>query len=399
MTRKRLATAGERGELVRLFQIMGRQGAYVVQWGPTGARRQRSWPATKAGKVESKAFFDAFVAEHKQAAGDALMTRGMWLAYIDDVFPSLRPNSRRLYTEAWKHWELFYGAETDAAALTVAQCTGFRRALEERGFALTTARATIKNVRGVYNWAEKSERITVNKWHRFTFRVPKGMKPKPRAEYRADEFLRIWRALHPEQIGQWRAWCLVGLLGIYGNRQHAILALDDAWEHEDEIIIPASVEKTGEEAVLPLLPLTRRILAVARSWRAREGYTGTRVFFPGQRPGRTHPSKQAHYSIQSLTDALHLAEKRAGVPHIPGRAGHGFRRGLVGDLADATGDVGLALQAIGDSLAMAPHYRVRRNDRIRTLLSDRLARMGAETPAEPATETATKPRNPPSHRS
>src|SRR3990172_1774414 len=39
VTRKRLATSGERGALVRLYHITGPAGRYVVQWGPTGARR------------------------------------------------------------------------------------------------------------------------------------------------------------------------------------------------------------------------------------------------------------------------------------------------------------------------------------------------------------------------
>jgi hypothetical protein len=122
------------------------------------------------------------------------------------------------------------------------------------------------------------------------------------------------------------------------------------------------------------------------------------VFYPGQAVGRI-PSKSAHYTIQSYTDALHRAERKAGLTPIPGRAGHGFRRGLVGDLADETGDISLALQAIGDSVAMAPRYRVRRDDRIRSLLSDRLTRMGAEGHHEGATDSATDPLNSPVDRS
>lgn len=378
MTRKRLATAGERGRLVRLYLIAGPGGSYVVQWGAAGARRQQSWPATKAGKAEAEAFFRAFAAEERTPVV-TLTTRALWEAYQADVFPTLRENSRRIYSEAWRHWELFYGPGTAPDALTVEQCGEFRRALAAKGLAISTARSTITVVRGVYRWAENAEKLAVNKWHRFTFRVAKGLAPAPRAEYRADEFLRIWRALDPMKTGQWRAWCAIGLLGIYGNRQHAILALEWDWECEDEIVIPASTEKTGKEAILPLFALTRRILAVARGWRDHDGYGGQMVFYPGQASGRI-PSQQAHYSIQSLTDALHRAERRAGVPSIPGRAGHGFRRGLVGDLADASGDVALALQAIGDSLAMAPRYRVRRDDKIRTLLLDRITRMGAERP-------------------
>ena len=139
-----------------------------------------------------------------------------------------------------------------------------------------------------------------------------------------------------------------------------------------------------------MFPLTRHILTVCRGWREREGYDGPMVFYPGERADRS-PSAGRHYSIQSYWDALTRAERRAGVEKIAGRAGHGFRRGLVGDLAEATGDTGLALQAIGDSLSMAPRYRVRRSERIRSLLSDRITRIGAEAPAQHATTDATAP--------
>ena len=388
MTRKRLATSGERGALVRLYHITGPSGRYVVQWGPAGAREQQSWPATKAGKAEAEAFFKGFAAERVTVNGP-LTTRALWTEYVGEEFAHLRANTKRLYAESWRHWELFYGATTNAEALEARQCGQFRAELEAKGWALNTVRQTIRHVRGVYNWAERTERIARNKWHGFLFKVPTGGEPQPRGEYRADEFLRIWREMDPTNPRQWRAWAITGLLGIYGNRQHAILAMEWDWDCGDEVIIPASVEKTGKEAVLPMFPLTRRILDVCRAWAATEGYTGPMVFFPDKPRGKRAEVRARHYTIQSYTFALHAGERRAGVPTIKGRAGHGFRRGLVGDLADETGDISVALQAIGDSMAMAPRYRIRRDDRIRTLLADRLVRMGAETPAEPATDSAT----------
>jgi hypothetical protein len=385
MTRKRLATHGERGALVRLYQITGPAGRYVVQWTDKGAREQRSWAPTKAGKAEAEAFFAAFTATRAVQTGP-ITTRQLWTEYEAEEFGHLRENTRRLYAEAWRHWETFFGALTPAADLAVKQCGEFRTALEKRGWGLNTVRQTVRCVRGVYNWAERTERIAVNRWHRFVFRVPTGGEPKPRGEYRNDEFVRIWREMDPTKAHQWRAWAVTGLLGIYGNRQHAILSLRWDWDCGDEIVIPASVEKTGEEAVLPTFPLTRSILDVCKGWAVRDGYTGPQVFYPGQAAGRI-PSQSEHYTIQSYWAALGNAERRAGIAKVPGRAGHGFRRGLVGDLADTTGDVGLALQAIGDSLAMASRYRVRRDDRIRTLLSDRIARMVPER----ATESATSP--------
>jgi integrase len=388
VTRSRLATFGERGAMVRLIEVRGKDGRYLVQWGEKAHREQRSWPRTVAGKRSAEAFFAAMRdGMERPATRTPLTTRDLWLRFEADRFPTLRPNTKRLYQEAWTRWELFFKPETPPEALTVIQCGEFRRNLEAKQLASTTVGSIIRYVRGVYNWAEQSELIAVNKWHRFTFRVPTGSKPKPRAEYRAEEFVAIWKALDPTKASQWRPWAVIGLLGIYGNRQHAILSMQWEWDCGDEIVIPASVEKTGEESVLPVFPLTRTILDTCKRWRLESGYAGEYVFFPGRKGATRFP----HYTIQSLTDALHLAEQRAGIPTIKWRAGHGFRRGLVGDLAESTGDLALALRAIGDEVSMAKHYHVRRDSQQRQMLGDRLTRMLPETTPLGATQGATEP--------
>lgn len=264
------------------------------------------------------------------------------------------------------------------------QIADFRRELDARGLATATVKAIIRDVRLVYNFGERTELLTRNRWHLYQHKVAKEKRTKPRAEYRAEEFQAIWRALDPQHAGQWRAWVAVGLLGIYGNRQHEILNLQWDWIAGDTVIIPGDVVKTGEDSRLDLFPLTRGILDAAHRWREREGYAGAYVLYPGQLPPQrgaagANPTKHPHYTIQSLTDAIHRAEQRAGVPSIRWRAGHGFRRGLVGDLADATGDVQFALQAIGDrDPRMAGRYRVRRNDRIATEVRGRAERIAGE---------------------
>jgi integrase len=380
----RVTTYGERGSLVRLWKLSGDRKAYVVQWTEQGGRVQRAFPLTAKGKQEAEAFAKAFVAHAPRAVRT---TRALWDAYQADQFPTLRPNSRRLYATAWAHWEKFYGGHRDPSDLTLEECGEFRRWLDVKaGLGLNTARGTIRVVRTVYNWGEPRDLITKNRWHGYRFKVLKGTEPAPRAEYRAEEFLAMWRELDPAKATQWRAWVALGLLGIYGNRQHAILALRWEWITEDTIVIPAAVEKTGKAMPLPMLPLTAHILSVAKGWRERVGYDGPHVLFAGSSKG-TNQS----YTIQSFWAQLRRVERDAKVPRIVGRAGHGFRRMLVGDLADATGDVGLALQAIGDSLAMAKHYRTRRDDRIRDVLTDRLARMMPEGTPQSATESATSP--------
>jgi integrase len=399
MGRKRLGTTGERGALVRLFlEERGGTKRYIVQWGPKSSRQQDSWPATKAGKSEAEAFFKGFEAE-QQATAEAprrLTVREMWTAYLDAEAEHLRPNTLRLYRDAWRRWEQFISAESFAEDLTVQATHAYRKALDDRKLSTATVQDAIRNVRIVYNWAERHELIRVNKWHLFIYKVAKEKRTKPRAEYRSDEFLKIWKALDPTKRGQWRAWVAVGLLGIYGNRQTEILNLQWPWITGDAVRIDPSVVKTGEESILTLFPLTRAILKVAREWAAREGYSGDYVLFAGQYAGRRHQNKKPHYSIQSLTDGIHLAEARAGVEQVKWRAGHGFRRGLVGDLADETGDVMLALQAVGDrDISMAPRYRLRRNDKVDRAVQDRAARLmpGRADDTDGATKVQPTPEN------
>lgn len=402
--RKRLATFGERGAMVRLFEESraGRR-RLVVQWGPKGARQQASYPATKAGRAEAEAFIKAFTDETAKVAETApqkLTVRALWLAYLAAEAEHLRANSLRLYRDAWRTWEQFITPDAIAEDVTILQITEFRRALDARNLATATVKDTIRNVRIVYNWGERQELIARNRWHLFVHKVAKEKRTKPRAEYRADEFLAIWRALDPAKPGQWRAWGLVGLLGIYGNRQNELLNLQWPWIVGDTITIDPAVVKTGEQRLLGVVPQARRILDVVRAAARAEGYTGPYVFPPGQRDtqrraAKANPSQLAHYSIQSLTDAIHRAEKRAGIERVKWRAGHGFRRGLMGDLADETGDVAFALQAIGDrDLRMAQHYRVRRDDRVDAAVRQRAERLfGHEEAPNGATKVQPEPEN------
>ena len=375
MSRKRLATVGERGKLVKLY-LEEKAGArrYVVQWGPRTARQQESWPATKAGKLDAETFFKAFTDEVQKPASGAepLTNRQLWRAFADSEFEHLRANTTRLYTEAWRYWESFTPPSSIAGDTSIHDILRFRKALDDRGLATATVKGILRAVRGVFNWGERMELIDRNRWHLFVHKVGKEKRTKARAEYRADEFARLWAALDPEKRGQWRAWVAVGLLGLYGNRQHEILNLRWSWIGPDRIDIDRAFHKTGAELSLKLFAQTRRLLDVARAWAQREGYAGDLVLFAGQAAGRRHPSKQVHYSIQSLTDAIHRAEARAQVETIRWRAGHGFRRFVVGDLADATGDVTLALLAIGDTdLRQAATYRSRRDDKIDAALERR----------------------------
>lgn len=388
--RKRIATLGERGSLIRLFLFSTGTGAskvsrYVVQWTNAHKRReQESFPGTKAGRAEAEAFMQSFAAEQGREEAPPLTVRALWTAYLASEAEHLRPNTLRLYRDAWRTWEQFIGENTVCDDITILRLHEYRKELDSRKLATATVQDAIRNVRIVFSWGERMELVKVNRWHLFVYKVAKEKRTKPRAEYRADEFLKIWGALNPELKGQWRAWVAVGLLGIYGNRQNEILNLQWAWIDGDRVSIPSEVVKTGEDATLTLFPLSRRILDVAAAWRARDAYEGSYVLYPADRR-----SKRPSYSIQSLTDAIHRAERRSGVEVVRWRAGHGFRRGLVGDLAEQTGDVQFALQAIGDKdLRMAQHYRSRRDDRVTAAVQERAERL-TESATNLQSETGT----------
>lgn len=405
--RKLLARLGERGSLVRLFEVhRGGERRYVVQWGPRDAREQRSWPGTKVGRQEAEAFLKAYHATLQAApvvAKPRLTLRELWDRYREAEFGALRPRTRQLYAEAWRRLELHFGLETVGEDLDVPAIVTFRRALDGLGLATATVHRTITCCRIVFRWAEASELMARNRWHLYRHKIAKELRTKPRAEYRADEFARIWLHYDPTKPQQWRPYVAIGLLGLYGNRQTELLA-GLQWPSivlegpEARIEIPGQYVKTGEDLVLPMVPLARELLAVAAHWRAEEGYTGPHVLYSGQSPlqrARGNAPTRPHYTIQSLHAAIRRAERATGVPTIKYRAGHGFRRGVVGDVATETGDVALALQAVGDrDIRQAQAYRVRRLDQMRALFARRGEQITERTPqratdVQPMAETTT----------
>ena len=57
---------------------------------------------------------------------------------------------------------------------------------------------------------------------------------------------------------------------------------------------------------------------------------------------------RAQLHDSEASEGLRHAEETGSIPHQPQRAGHWFRRMVVGDLATTTGNVMLALRAVGD---------------------------------------------------
>ena len=134
----------------------------------------------------------------------------------------------------------------------------------------------------------------------------------------------------------------------------------------------------------PLRQGTIAALTVARDHRAREEYAGPWIF-----PPVSAKSAQETYSQQSFWGAIRAAETRASIPHRRGRAAHGLRRLLAGEVNALTGDPVLALHAIGDTdVRQAQRYLKQREDRVRDAFAE-LDRVAAAALDRNATATRT----------
>jgi integrase len=277
-----------------------------------------------------------------------LTLRDLWDAYQLAEFPHLRPNNVRLYKDGWQRWEQPWGPSFPADDASPAMLDEFRRRMDRSGLAVNTQRMAIRIVKTVFAFGERRELLQRNRLASWRFKLAKEKRPTPPPEYQGEEFVRILSVLDPAKPSQWRAFVALTLCGLQGARQHAVLHL--RWEDVDfeagVIHWRAEWDKTGRAWLQPMREGSRKALEAAL--RYREGS-------PWVLPAPRRPDSP--YTIQTLWWMLREASRRAGVELRKGRAGHGLRRMLAGDVATMTGNAVLALQAIGDtSLQMAERY-------------------------------------------
>lgn len=346
MTRKTIASYGPSRATVRVFT----EGDLVrVQWRESGRVLTKSWANTPAGRVEAKAWAKGF-AESREfrrvGASQRLTLRQLWERYTAAEFPHLRENTKRLYGEAWKRWELMQGSRTVAEDVNVKSLEAFRRELEDKHkLAVNTVRMAVRAVKTVFAFGLRTEIVARNRLEAFRFKVAKEKRPKAPAEYTPDEFTKIIAALDPTKPTQWRAHVALALCGFQGARQHAVLHLQ--WSDIDleagVIHWRAEWDKMGNDWQQPIRQATRKALEHAWKWRATLGYNGPWVV-PAPRGKADTP-----YDKQTLWWNLKAASKRAGVEKLRWRAGHGFRRMLATDVHELTGNAMLAMRSIGDT--------------------------------------------------
>jgi integrase len=375
--RKEIARIGKRGAQARV--VIGTvRGApcYVVEYRQRGKRKRAFFAYTRPGKVAAIAFAEGAM-DPTPAAVPTVTLEGLFRAFAQSEFRSLRLNTRRIYTENWGHFERRAGPHTLADDAGMETCRKVCDELEAKGLAVNTIAGVFRTVRRVYRFGQEHELVQKARPLNYRYKVGKDQKPEIPAEYRGEEFRAILAQLPLEGATTWRAHAALALCGYQGVRQNAALHLK--WSDVDfvgeRIVWRAEFDKMGREWDQPLRKPVLELLAHLWTHRA----DGEWVF-----PASRKDSKSPVYSIQSLWLALVKAEKRAGITALKGRAGHGLRRMLAGDVAEVTGNATLGLQAIGDTdLRMAGRYVKKREDAMADAFERLDARDGNRTATRP----------------
>lgn len=386
---KTLAIYGAHGSRVRVCV----EGDLVrVRWRVNGVRKHRSWPDTREGRQEAKAFAAGLSDAKREGAQQPrlrLSLRALWVRYAEAEFPSLRPTSQIRYLERWRKWERFLGRDFIAEDTTQENADQYRTARAQLGIVVNQIAEEVKLVKTVYAWAQRRRLIGQNDLALYRFKIAKEDRREAPEEYRMADFLRILAQFRPIEWGHWRPWAMLTLLGFQGIRTNAARHLQ--WADVDlelgTLIWRARWDKLGREWTQPLRSATRDALAIAWQWRVKAKYHGPWVFF-SKDERKVRLDHEPIYGHQALAAALTKAERAAWVPHVELRAMHGLRRMVVGEIVRVTGDIAAAAQFIGDTdlRVVNRSYLKRRIDQLKGV-ADRLD--AAHAPARKANESAT----------
>lgn len=370
MSRNKLdvvATFGQprRRDRVRVVRVTVRGEPLVrVQWKEGDARRAQSFPDTRKGLAEAKAYgsgmSDRLAAKANTVDVDVISVRDLFEKYITAKVDGWRPRSLQLKKERWQKFELFVGRQTPAHLVTREHLDEFKRAMMLNGRSVNQVKHHITNATAVFRWGVDRDLIPATKvaGYQVKFGRDAARQVVTMAEYSKVERIKILEQLSPRQMNTWRAWTLTVLLSACGPRENAALhlewtdvVLDDPQLADGVMVFGGRVrwnpelDKVGTDRVQYLPGQVAEALWVAYGWRIAAGYTGRWVFFGARK--KTIDTDRP-FGFQAYTRALHEAEKRAGVPHIKYRAAHGFRRGIAKDIYDLTGSEHKAAEWLGD---------------------------------------------------
>lgn len=374
--------------MVKAVEDRGERRVVVYYRDGAGVERRKLFPLTAAGRAEARVFVLGWHEEKQRqmaaAASPAtpvtpVLTHELWAQYAESELSHLRGKTIISYRYHWRRWEAFIGRDTPAAEVTVKDCSRFRAAALTAGASLNQARQTLQIVRGIYRWGV-SARLFVDKGV-LAFRWKRGKddpKPIEPDEYSRAEYELLLQHLNRDDARQWRAWVFLMLAGHHGQRANAVLHL--RWQDVDlaneRVFWDARWQKQGVTIEHPLLWETLSALETARQARERAAHYRVRPHHKSRTAGPerlaaadwvlfAERDKACPMSYSSLHYHLRQAEIRAGVPHRDYRAAHGFRRMVVGEIGERTGDRLLGLEFVGDTdPKMLKSYDRRRQARI-----------------------------------
>jgi integrase len=358
--RKELFRRGRRGALVTVRECLVHGApSYQVQFRDADRVVRSRFFARPGQRAEAMAFAEGVAEEQRQAPAPkpTVTLEGLWALYWQDTAPGLRPRSQTLYREHWRRFALFAGPHLPAVDMDYAILAAFRAELEAQALAVSHIRRLLSQARVVFRWGVNAGVLPPTTLTNYVYRPAKERLAERPAEYRLGEFRALMAALKPTHGAQWRPWVALTICGTQGARQGAVLHL--RWEDVDwaagTVTWRRAFDKTGTERSQPMRDATKAALRVAEAWTGG----GMGWVLPG------YVRDEAPYTIQALWAALRRAEERSGVTRLKGRAGHGLRRLLAGEVNALTGDAKLAMDAIGDrDIRQAERYLTVREDRI-----------------------------------
>lgn len=363
--RKEIETHGRKRKpgYVRVFrETIGSRSLVRVQWTEIGkpGLTTESFDDSRKGLAEAKAFaegvHDRLTAKLPLVSYEALTLRGLWDRYVAAHVNAWRAKTLESATNRWQKMELMLGRNTLCTAVTPERLdtvvTDLLNTLtsQRRVRSANQVRSMVALLTAAFRWAEVERQLlppSLVSNYRVKLSKDAARQVVETEEYREEDRLKVLAELDPRDSRQWRAWALTVLFAYCGPRQTAARSLE--WRDIDlqagTIRWRPELDKMGSERTQPMPSPVLEAFWVAYGWRLSQGYTGRFVFYGVQ---QRRQDRDAPYTYQAYIYQLHEAETRAKVAPILYRGAHGFRRGIAGDVHEATGSMRTAADWIGD---------------------------------------------------
>lgn len=380
---------------VRVFrETVGGRSLVRVLWAePNIGPKMESFDDTRKGIAEAKAFacgvHDRLTGAAPVLAIAPITVRALHEKYAAAKETEWADNTLRLSIERWGKFELFVGRNADAASVTREQIDTLKKALLGK-HSPNQVRHILKVVTKVYEWGVDRDLVPPTKLTNYRVKFARAVQRTApvMAEYSRDERDRMAGTLDPRKGKEWRPWVLSIILDYCGPRVDAALRL----ELDDIELTPttgrihwrAETDKVGTDRFQPMPAPVVEALWVAMGWRRFDEYDGRFVFYGGQRRTRAHALRrntrrekakeslaglvvnEKPWTYSAFNAWIRVAETRAGIAHIKFRGAHGKRRGIAGDVFDATESEKAAAEWIGDKSVrvVRDRYLLGRNERL-----------------------------------